>query len=223
MKMHPVVHPVACAVMALALAGCAGKPSPDWQTTAHAALDAHVAAAMAGRDKVAAQELALARRQVARTGNAEQMARVELAACAVRVASLAQGDCPAFAPLARDAGPAAGAYAAYLAGREVNAELLPPAHARALRAGEGADVLASIEDPFSRLIAAATLFRAGRLSPSGIALAIDTAAAQGWARPLLAWLGVDRERRAAAGDADGAADRQRRIDRILGSGSGTRP
>jgi len=208
MKLHALV-------LALSLAGCAGKPSPEWQARAHAALDAHVAAALAGRDKVAAQELALARREVGRTGNAEQMARVELAVCAVKFASLGDADCSAFVPLARDAGAAATVYADYLAGKEVSADLLPPAQAKALRAAEPVAALADIGDPFARLVAAARLFRTGRLPPAGIALAIETASAQGWARPLLAWLGVDRDRRAAAGDAKGAAERQRMIDRIL--------
>lgn len=186
-----------------------------------ASVQAYVAAFLSGRDKVAAQELALARREVARTGDAEQMARVELNACAARLASLLDPDaaCAGFAPLARDAGPAANAYAAYLDGRwrDVDADLLPPAQRRAMRAADGAAALAGIDDAFSRLVAAAALFRAGRLPPAGIASAIDTASGEGWRRPLLAWLGVDRARRAAAGDAEGAAERQRRIDRILGA------
>jgi hypothetical protein len=204
--------------LAALLAGCAGKVPPEWQSRVHAALDAHVAAALAGRDKVAVQELTLARREVGRTGDAGQMARVELTACAVKFASLGDGDCPAFLPLARDAGPAANAYAAYLAGREIDetgVDRLPATQAKVLRVSDPVPALAGIEDPFSRLVAAVRLFRTGRLPPAGIALAIDTASAQGWARPLLAWLGVDRDRRAAAGDVEGAAERQRAMDRIL--------
>lgn len=206
-------------ILAAFLPACAGKPVPEWQTRAYASLTAYEAAALAGRDKVAAQELALARREVARTGDAGQMARVELAACAVRFASLGDGDCPAFAPLARDAGTAANAYADYLAGKEIDAggaALLPPAQAAALRGSDALATLSGIEDPLSRLVAAARLFRTGKLPPAGIALAIETASAQGWARPLVAWLGVDRDRRATAGDAEGAAERQRAIERILG-------
>lgn len=207
---------LACSVPLLA--ACAGgPPPPDWQARAHAALAAHSAAWLSGRDRAAQQELAAARRAVARSGDAEQMARVELTACAARVASLGDAACPAFAPLAEDAGAAANAYADYLAGRwqGLDAELLPPAQRRVLRvAGADAAWLAGIDDPLARLVAAAALLRAGRLSPDGIAQAIDTASRQGWRRPLLAWLGIDRARRAAAGDAAGAAARQRRMDRI---------
>lgn len=204
------------ALVLAGLAGCAGTPSPAWQARAQGALEAHVAAALAGRDKVAVQELALARREVARTGDAGQMARVELSACAVRFASLADTGCDGFAPLSRDAGAEANAYADYLAGKDVDAALLPPAQARALRAADPVAALREIEEPLSRLVAAARLFRAGRLPPAGIALAIDTASAQGWARPLVAWLGVDRERRDQAGDGEGAAARQRAIERVTG-------
>lgn len=203
------------------LAACAGgPPPPDWQANAHAALAAHTAAWLSGQERVARQELDNARRAVARTGDAEQMARVELTACAARVASLGDADCPEFMPLARDAGAAANAYADYLAGRwqGLDAQLLPAVPGRVL--GSSADsasaVLNGIDAPLSRLVAAATLLRAGRLAPQGIALAIDTAAQQGWRRPLLAWLGFDRARLMGAGDTAAAAAQQRRIERITG-------
>lgn len=199
----------------IALAGCAGGPqAPDWQVNAHAALTAHTHAWLTGRDRVATQELTLARREIARTGNAEQAARVELTACAVRLATLEAGDCPAFQPLAQDAGPGAQAYADYLAGRWQGLAVaqLPPAQQGVPGARDGLATLQGIEDPLSRLVAAAALLRAGQLSPAGIALAIDTASRQGWRRALLAWLGFDRDRLKAAGDDTGAAERQRRMD-----------
>lgn len=213
------VRRIASTACVLSLAACAGSPPPpDWQANAHAALQAHVADYLTGRDKAAAQELAVARREVARTGDAQQMARVELTACAARLASLVDvdlADCPGYAPLARDAGAEASAYAAYLAGRwtQVDPERLPDAQRLALRAPDAPAALREIADPFSRLVAAGALLRAARLPPAGIALAIDTAAGQGWRRALLAWLGLDARRRDAAGDAEGAAAQRRRIDR----------
>ncbi len=198
----------------LLLSSCAGGPAaPDWQANAHVALAAHVSAWFAGCDRVAVQELDTARREVARTGDATQLARVELTACAARLASLETGDCPAFAPLSQDADAAAQAYAAYLAGRwqGLDAQLLPAAQQAVMTTTDALATLQAIEDPLSRLVAAGALLRAGRLPPHGIALAIDTAAQQGWRRPLLAWLGFDRDRLAAAGDKTGAAARQRRM------------
>lgn len=202
------------------LAGCAGgPPPPDWQANAHAALAAHKAAWLEGRERVAWQELAIARREAARTGDAEPLARVELTACALKVASLAATDCPAVQPLLRDAGPAAQAYADYLAGRwsGIDRAALPPAQRDVPASADALATLRAIDDPLARLVAAAVLLRAGRLPPAGIELAIETASRQGWRRPLVAWLGFDRDRLLAAGDPAGAAARQRRIDYALGA------
>ncbi|MEW6514139.1 MAG: hypothetical protein AB1443_09070 [Pseudomonadota bacterium] len=202
----------------LLLAGCAGGPStPDWQVYTHGALAAHTRAWLAGDTRVAARELAIARREAGRTGSAEPLARVELTACAALIASLDAADCPAAQPLLQDAGAEVHAYAAYLAGQwdGLDREKLPPAQRGVPAATDVAAQLQSIDDPLSRLVAAALLLRAGRLAPEGIDLAIDTASKQGWRRPLLAWLGFDRDRRLAAGDRAGAAERQRRIGYAL--------
>jgi hypothetical protein len=53
------------------------------------------------------------------------------------------------------------------------------------------------------------------LSSADIDLAVETASAQGWRRPLLAWLGVQLKRQQASGEADAAATTQRRIDLVL--------
>jgi len=47
-----------------------------------------------------------------------------------------------------------------------------------------------------------------------ITLAVDTASAQGWRRPLLGWLKVQALRAERAGDADAAQRLQRRIDLV---------
>ncbi len=69
-----------------------------------------------------------------------------------------------------------------------------------------------IEDPLSRLVAAGVLLRRGEATPDTVQLAVDTASARGWRRPLLAWLRVAQERAQAGGAADEVARLQRRID-----------
>ena len=71
--------------------------------------------------------------------------------------------------------------------------------------------LQAVDDPLSRLIAAALLFRAGLADPATIALAADTASAQGWRRPLLAWLEVQAQLAERAGASDEAQRLRRRI------------
>lgn len=220
-------------VVAALLAACASGPAPpQWRLDARGALDAFESAWMRGQSRVAAQEFARARSELASTGDARLVAQAELTRCALQVASLEFDDCPGFGPLAHDAGPAARAYAAYLAAdwQGLDVALLPAPHravvaqhgaasvqdgAGSTRAAQGA-ALAAIEDPLSRLVAAGALFRTGRIAPAGIAEAVDTASAQGWRRPLLSWLGVQEKRAQAAGDAQAAAAIRRRIELVLG-------
>lgn len=211
-------------VGAVLLAGCAsGPPTPDWQMNARGAVERGVAAWMEGNARVETAEFARARTEAARTGQVDVMARIELTRCAARVAALVFENCEAFEKLRADAAPAEHAYAAYLnasvgAG---DAALLPPQHRAvaasvAAQGGAGAQALKGIEDPLSRLVAAGVVFRAAQASPEVVQLAVDTASAQGWRRPLLAWLGVQAQLAAKAGDADAAARIQRRIGLVEG-------
>jgi len=209
-------------VIALVAACAGGPPPPDWQANARGATDSAVAAALSGDSRAEAQELERARSEISRTGRADLMARAELMRCAAHVASLQFEPCEGFEKLRADAAPAERAYADYLAARalaRVDIERLPPAQrgvAAALGGGDAA--LASvqgIDDPLSRIIAIAVLFEAGKASPALVALAADTASAQGWRRPLLAWLKVQAQRAEQAGDSADAQRLRRRIELVL--------
>lgn len=201
---------------ALLLAACAGVPPPPaWQAEAHGALKAFESAYLLGRSRVAEQEFARARAALAATGRPDLVARAELRRCAARVASLAGDDCPGFRALAADATGEERAYAAFLAGELREADPRLPAHHRPVAAGDAA-ALAAIADPFARLVAAGVLFRQGRLPPQGIALATETASAEGWRRPLLAWLGVQEQRSREAGDVETAGAIARRRALVAG-------
>jgi len=203
------------------LAGCAsGPPPPDWQLAARGALDAAVAADLRGDDRIATLEFDRARAQIARTGRPDLLARAELLRCAARVAALDLGPCAGFEPLRADAAAPERAYADHLLGRlqAADAPLLPPAQQAVLALGQApadgvaAAALQAQADPLSRLVGAAVLLQAGHAGPAVAALAVDTASAQGWRRPLLAWLGLQRQRAQQAGDGEAAARLQRRID-----------
>ena len=219
---------------ALLLSACASRPpAPEWQAQAHSELQTFSQAYLRGNSRVAAQAFSRARSETASTGLAEQVARAELTRCAVQVASLAFDDCPGYLALASDTEPATRAYAQYLSGRwdGLDAAQLPEQH-RALVRQAGAGIpspehgqstlsaLSAIADPLARLVAAGALLRSGRLTPADIATATETAAAQGWRRPLLAWLGVQLTRANASGPAsqDQAQQIQRRINLVLQAG-----
>ena len=214
-------------VVALLLSACASNhpPPPEWQANARVAADRSVAAFLDGNARVEAAELARARSEVARTGQADLAARVELMHCAAQVASLVFGPCAGFEALRADAAAPERAYADYLRARISPADiaLLPEPH-RAVAAGGPGDApnlaaLNAIADPLSRLVAAGVLLQAGRADPQVIAAGIDTASAQGWRRPLLAWLGVALKRAEQGGAADEAERLRRRIALVQGGTS----
>ena len=222
--------------VALLLGACASQPvPPSWQANAFAALKNYTSAYLSGNTSLADFELARAKTEISSTGRADLMARTELTRCAVRTASLELDHCAAYQPLAPDAGPQERAYAAFLTGQwaGLDASLLP-AHYRALVVKAVSDkatnpgavttspvtatgVLGTVKEPLAHLIAAGVLLQKNALSPADIASATETASSQGWRRPLLAWLGVQRQRASAVGDQDAVTRLQRRMDLVLQS------
>lgn len=199
----------------LLLAACTHQPPPpDWLLTARSAGEQHARFYLEGRDRLAQSQLQTARAAVSRTGNASAMARIELHACAARIASLQPPACPEFQPLADDAGQAENAYFRYLTGQlaEGDLALLPATQQAAWR---NPSSLSDITDPLSRLLAAAVLLHAGRLLPVAHQIAIDTASQQGWRRPLAHWLQLEEERLSRAGDVAAAAAMTRQRARVL--------
>lgn len=205
----------------LALAGCAGTPPPGWQMNAKAAMDLSVQAWFEGNQRVEEAEYRRAVREASAAGRPELLLRLQLLRCAARVAALDAGEdaCPDADAARRDGTAAEQAYRRYLAG-QASAEDVPllPAVQRQAAAKGTAAAVAAIDDPQSRLIAAGVLARQGKAGPEVVAQAIDTASAQGWRRPLLAWLRLAQERAKAGGDEQEAERLQRRIE-VAGGGA----
>jgi hypothetical protein len=202
---------ILAASITLFLAACSSTPPPpDWQMNAQGSMERSIEAYLSGNARVEAAEFTRAKSEVARTGRADLMARVELMRCAARVASLVQDECDGFEKLRTDAAAPERAYADYLAGRtQGDASLLPPQHRAIAAKSADASAVQNIADPLSRLVAAGVIFRRGDASPAVLATAVETASAQGWRRPLLAWLGVQLIRAEKVADI-AAADRLRR-------------
>ena len=203
----------------LLLAACGGKPkAPEWQLEAHGSLERYVKAFMAADARVETAEFARAREQLTRTGDAALVARAELTRCALRVTSLVFEPCVGFDALRPDAPAAERAYGDYLAGRILppDVALLPPEHRAVAATNADRAALRAIADPLSRLVAAGVLFETGRASPEVLELAVETASAQGWRRPLLAWLGAQARRAEMAGALQEAERLRRRINLVLG-------
>lgn len=196
----------------LALTACAGgAPAPDWNVNARAHLQRHTQAWLTGQTRVAERELQQARAALVSTAQIDLVARAELTACALHVASLNFAPCEGFERLKVDASAPEQAYARYLQGQDLSAAeqaLLPPPHRQVLARSQ----LPGQAEPLARLIAAGVLLRRQQVSPAIVEQAVDSASAQGWRRPLLAWLGVQQRLAQQQGDAEAAARIGRRMD-----------
>ena len=211
------IHILLSALAMTALAACSsGPPVPAWKMNAQSSIERFQAAYLNGNTLVEQMEFRRARSQVAGTGKLDLVARIELLRCAARVASLAFEDCAGFDALQADATAADRAYAAWLAGNAQGPDiaLLPETQRAAASASSdtaAASAVAAIKDPLSQLVAAGVLLRSGRATPDLLDTAVATASDQGWRRPLLAWLGVQRLRAEQAGDTQAAQRIARRI------------
>jgi hypothetical protein len=190
------------------LAACSSTaPTPDWQLNAQQSNERALKAYLEGNKRVALAETARAHNEVARTGRVDLLARLTLAQCAAQIASLEQTSCPRFEKFYLDVSATELTYASYLGIaigniKPIDIQLLPSAHQTVARLQDdatAATAVAEIADPLARLIAAGVLFQRNLASPNLIDTAIETASAQGWRRPLLAWLGLQRARAEKAG------------------------
>ena len=201
----------------LLFSGCASGPKPpDWQLEAKGSMERSVAAYMEGDRRVETAELQRARAKLSRTGRADLLGTAELLHCATRVASAVFEPCTAFEALRPDATAPQRAYADYLRGQPQpqDAALLPEAQ-RGVAAGNAAAALGQ-KDPLSQLVAAGVLLQAGKGSNALSEAAVSTASAQGWRRPLLAWLGLQLKQAEQGGQTAEMTRLQRRIALIEG-------
>jgi hypothetical protein len=205
-------------LVALLLAACAGKPRlPDWQADAHDALEKYQKHYFEGRTAVAQRQLEQARLAVARSGRLDMAARTELYRCAIGTAAIDFDKCGEVQERLADATPEDRAYAAFLLGNwhEVDVKKLPSQYRAVVEAQSDAaqnKAIPRIEDPVSRLIAAGVLLKTARITPETVNVAVDTASAQGYRRPLLAWLNIQARFAQAANDIVSLEKIRRRID-----------
>jgi len=222
-RQAPIRVPALAAVTVALLSACAGGPPPaDWQIAGHTGLARFGQAWLSGETRSAEVPMASARQSIASTGRLDLAARLELARCGYLTAGLVF-ECAALTSEIRTQATADDqAYARFLQGdwSGLEAHHLEARYRPLLQAKDAAgrnDAAHAIADPVSQLIAAALLLRRNEATPALITTAIDTASAQGWRRPLLAWLGIAKQRAEQAGDTRARAHYQQRISLIESS------
>lgn len=210
------------ALTLLAACGSGGPPPPDWKTDAADLIERYAKHALRGENTLAERYFQQAVAATGGAGRVAETARLWLARCAVRRAMLIDDACAEYADLAAvETTPADRAYFRFvtLDWNGLDPALLPAQH-RAL-AGAPADkrhyVPARVEDPLARLLEASLLVMRREADTNTLALAVDTASAQGWRQPLLTYLKLQLAQAEAAAQTDASARLARRIQLIEAS------
>jgi len=203
----------------LAACGTGGPPPPDWKTDSADLIARYQKHALLGENTLAERYF---RQAVAATGGAGRVAETAhlwLVRCATRRAMLIDDACAEYADLAHITPDAADqAYYRFvtLHWEGLDAALLPRQHQDLLRApaAKRADALARIDAPLARLLDASLLVMRQEADAATLALATETASAQGWRQPLLTYLKLQQKQAAAQGNAAELARLDQRIQLV---------
>ncbi|MEW6119509.1 MAG: hypothetical protein AB1593_05430 [Pseudomonadota bacterium] len=204
------------ALLLLAACGSGGPPPPDWKTDATDLIERYKKHALLGENTLAERYFQQAITATGSAGRVAETARLWLVRCATRRAMLIDDPCMEFAELARtEFHPADAAYHRFLMldWNGLDASALPAQHRDLLKAVPDArpDTLQKVGDPLSRLLDASLLVMRKEADDATLALAAETASAQGWRQPLLTYLKLRAQRAESQGNAAEAAALARRI------------
>ena len=172
-------------------------PVPDWKDKAGRYLEEYKTSFLAGRELSAEPHFAKATREITAGNNMRLLAIAYLTKYALHAASLEHFDDSEFLKIERLEPDAADmAYCLFLQGNfaAVDANLLPARYAGLLKAAARRDAalaaheISAIGDPLSRLVAAGVWVNHMPYDETILQTAIDTASANGWRRPLWAYM-----------------------------------
>ena len=170
---------------------------PVWKDKAHRHLEDYKINFLAGKEDATEPHFIKARKEIAAGNDLSLLIIVYLTKYALQTASLESFDAGDFAKLYRlEPNVADMAYCHFLKGNfsAVDTKALPARYVGVMKAAAGKDAtlaareIAAIDDPLSRLIACGVWVRYMPVDESILQIAINTAAVNGWRRPLWAYL-----------------------------------
>jgi len=180
------------------LSACGSTLStPAWQNNASAFLEDYKINFLSGKEAAGEPHFFKARREIASGNDLNLLTIAYLTKYALHAASLESFDTADFARLYRlEPNPANMAYCHFLKGNfsAVDAQVFPPLYAGVLKAAlsgnsqSGLREISAITDPLSRLVACGVWVRYLPHDEQILQIAIQTASANGWRRPLWAFL-----------------------------------
>ena len=204
------------ALVALTACGSGGPPPPDWKSDAADLVERYQKHALRGENSLAERYFQQAVAATGGAGRGAETARLWLIRCATRRAMLVDDACAEYADLASiEPNAADQAYYQFLTLHwdALDAGLLPAHHRDVVRAPveKRRQVVAKVSDPLGRLLDASLLVMRKEADATTLALAAETASAEGWREPLLIYLKLQEKQAAAQGDAAEQARLARRI------------
>jgi hypothetical protein len=207
---------LACTCLIL-LAACGGKPPPpDWKADAADLIERYQKHELRGENLLAERYFKQAVAATASAGRVAETARLWLGRGAVRRASLDDDDCSEYLELAQTETSAADrTYYRFvtLDWNGIDTSALPRPYAAVVAAAPDRRTapVGAIEHPLSRLLAASLVVQRGEADDALLALATETASAEGWTRPLLVYLKLQHKRATGRGDTAALAALDARI------------
>lgn len=205
----------------LTLVGCGsgGPPPPDWKVDASDLIARYQKYALLGENTLAERYFQQAVAATGGAGRVDETARLWLVHCATHRAMLIDDACAGYTDLARIAPNAADqAYYRFITLRwkDLDPSLLPHQHQDLLRApaDKRPETLGKITDPLARLLDASLLVMHGEADASTLAIATETASAQGWRQPLLTFLKLQQKQAISQGNVAEQARLDQRIQLV---------
>jgi len=171
--------------------------TPVWQNNASAYLEDYKVNFLTGKEDISEPHFVKARRELASGNDLNLLATTYLTKYALHAASLESFETSDFARLYRlEPNPANMAYCHFLKGNfsAVDSKVFPSRYAGVLKAALSKSIksavseISAIDDPLSRLVACGVWVRYLPYDENILQIAIQTAAANGWRRPLWAYL-----------------------------------
>lgn len=201
------MRPILIALLAVTLSACGGGPRPpDWKQDSASLIERFKKAELKGQNKLAEGYFEQAIAAVGSAAKIDEAARLHLVRCATRQASLSFEPCSGYLELARYGANAEDeTYFRFISGKwdNLDAGKLPAQYRDFLAnrdPAKNAELLRKINDPLSRLIAVSITVMRKQADDPTLALATETAAEQGWRKPLLVYLKLLENRAVQKGD-----------------------
>lgn len=184
-------------ILAALICSCALAPVPVWKDKAYQQLEDYKKYFLAGKEDAAEPHFIKARKEVASSNDLNLLAAVLLTRYALHTAALEDFDDSELISINKLEPDAANlSYCYFLKGnfRAVDAKVLPSRYSGIIKAAAGQDAtsaareIAAIDDPLSRLVACGVWIKYMPCDENILQIAINTASANGWRRPLWAYL-----------------------------------